>query len=144
MHILLIGPCHDQGSLPPYLDVLAEALRAHGATVDRLGTTTLPRDPEREVFWSAERIVQAADALLDSVDLRKYDVLSVHFGNQEIEQLVPARWAGRPRAPAVHHVHSPDWSLFVDKVPDAELRQAVAEGVYRMDGLVYFGNYARR
>ncbi len=144
MRILLIGPCHDQGSLPPYLDVLAEGLRAHGAMVDRLGATTPPFDRERNVFWPAERIIQAADALLDSVDLRKYDLLLVHFGNQEIEQLIPVRWQGLPRPPAVHHVHSPDWSLFADNVPNPELRRAVAEGVYRMDGLVYFGSYARQ
>jgi glycosyltransferase involved in cell wall biosynthesis len=144
MRILLIGPCHEQGSLPPYLDVLAEELRAQGAEVDRLGTATLPLDRERQAFWPAEQIVQAADALLDSAELGKYDLLSVHFGNQEIEQLVPVRWDGRPRPPAVHHVHSPDWSLFTDHVPDPELRQAVAEGVYRMDGLVYFGSYARQ
>ena len=144
MHILLIGPCHDQGSLPPYLDVLAEGLRAYGATVDRLGATTLPLDREREVFWPAERIVQAADALLDGVDLCEYDLLSVHFGNQEIEQLVPVRWDGRPRPPAVHHVHSTDWSLFVDKVPNPEWHRAVGEGVDRMDGLVYFGSYAQQ
>jgi len=144
VRILLIGPCHEQGSLPPYLDVLAEGLRAHGAIVDRLGTTTLPLDRERGVFWPSERIVQAADALLDTVDLRKYDLLSVHFGNQEIEQLIPVRWDGRRRPPAVHHVHSPDWSLFVDHVPDPELRRAVAQGVYQMEGLVYFGSYAQQ
>jgi len=144
VHILLIGPCHDQGSLPPYLDVLAEGVQRQGVTVDRLGTATMPLDRQRGAFWPAERIIQAADDLLDGVDLTKYDLLSVHFGNQEIEQLVPVRWAGRPRPVAVYHVHSPDWSLFVDQVPNPGLHRAVAQGVAGMDGLVYFGSYARQ
>ncbi len=30
MRILLVGPCHGGGSLPPYLSVLTNAFRRHG------------------------------------------------------------------------------------------------------------------
>ena len=143
MRILLIGPDHDAGSLPPYLAVLADGLRSQGATVDRLGAGTMPVD-HRGAFWPAERIVAAADALLASVDLCAYDLLSVHFGNNEIEQLLPVRWAGRRRPPAVHHVHSVGWTLFSTHVVNRSLWEAVANGVYQMDGLIYFGSYARQ
>ena len=143
MRILLIGPEHDAGSVPPYLAVLAAGLRAQGATVDRLGSRTPPVD-DRGAFWPAERIVAAADALLAGVDLCAYDLLSVHFGNNETEQLLPVRWAGRPRPPAVHHLQSLGWTLFSTQVVHRTLWAAVVDGVHRMDGLVYFGSYARQ
>jgi glycosyltransferase involved in cell wall biosynthesis len=143
VRILLIGPDHDAGSVPPYLAVLANGLRAQGATVDRLGSRTTPVD-DRGAFWPAERIVAAADALLAGVDLCAYDLLSIHFGNNEIEQLLPVRWAGRPRPPAVHHVESLGWTLFSTQVVNRPLWEAVVNGVYQMDGLIYFGSYARQ
>jgi glycosyltransferase involved in cell wall biosynthesis len=111
--------------------------------VDRLGSRTTPVD-DRGFFWPAERIVAAADALLASVDLCAYDLLSIHFGNNEIEQLLPVRWAGRPRPPAVHHVQSLGWTLFSTQVVHGLLWEAVVNGVYQMDGLIYFGSYARQ
>jgi hypothetical protein len=143
VRILLIGPDHDAGSVPPFLAVLAEGLRAQGATVDRLGSRTPPLD-DRGAFWPTEQIVAAADALLASVDLGAYDLLSIHFGNNEIEQLLPVRWAGRPRPPAVHHVQSLGWTLFSTQVVHRRLWEAVVNGVYQMDGLIYFGSYARQ
>jgi hypothetical protein len=129
--------------VPPFLAVLAEGLRAQGATVDRLGSRTPPLD-DRGAFWPTEQIVAAADALLASVDLGAYDLLSIHFGNNEIEQLLPVRWAGRPRPPAVHHVQSLGWTLFSTQVVHRRLWEAVVNGVYQMDGLIYFGSYARQ
>ena len=143
MRILLIGPDHDAGSVPPYLAVLADGLRSQGATVDRLGSRTPPVD-DRGAFWPAEQIVAAADALLARVDLCAYDLLSIHFGNNEIEQLLPVRWAGRLRPPAVRHVQSLGWTLFSTQVVNRTLWEAVVNGVYQTDGLIYFGSYARR
>lgn len=45
MRILLIGPGYAGGSIPPYLDVLAAALRRSGAHVGRVGSTGVPYDP---------------------------------------------------------------------------------------------------
>lgn len=140
MKILLIGPHHPGGSHPPYLDVLADALRGHGAQVDRLGAPGLPYDVEQGRLWDADAIIGAADALLEQHDLTDYDLLSVHFGNLEIEQLLPARWPAR-RPPAVYHIHSLDWTLFDRHVPSPALRRAVAEGVAAVDGYVAFGSY---
>lgn len=144
MRILIIGPTHTGGSIPPYLDVLTDALRAAGAHVDRLGSNGPPYDTRQGAFWEAGRIIDAADTLLAQTDLNAYDVLSVHFGNLEIEQLFPARWAAKTRPSAVYHAHSLDWTLFSHHVPDPRLRAAVSTGVRAMDGYIAFGHYGAR
>src|ERR1035441_4343241 len=99
MRILLIGPCHPGGSIPPYLDVLAAALRRCGARVHRIGSAGVPYEPAARAFWPADRILEHASGLLRDTDIGAYDVISLHFGNLEIEQLLPVLWAGRRRAP---------------------------------------------
>ncbi|KIA61115.1 glycosyltransferase family 4 protein [Nocardia vulneris] len=144
MQILLIGPTGGEGSLPPYLNVLATGLREHGAQVDRLGFPEVPYEPSQSAFWPAERIIEAAEKLLAAVDLNAYDVLSVHYGNLEIEQLLPSLWARQTyRPPAIYHVHSLDWTLFTTHVPDPQLRVLVDCAIDAMDGFVFFGEYAR-
>lgn len=140
MRILLIGPNHAGGSIPPYLDVFAAGLRLLGAHVDRLGSSGVPYDKQEGRFWPADQVVQAARHLLRDVDLNAYDVLSVHFGNLDVEQLLPHLWPSR-RPPAVYHVHSLDWTLFTEHVPEPRLREAVEDGVAGMDAFVYFGSY---
>ncbi|MEV0395385.1 glycosyltransferase family 4 protein [Polymorphospora rubra] len=141
MRILLIGPTGGGGSLPPYLNVLAEALRLHGAQVERLGHPGVPYDPQTAAFWPAERIIRTAEQLLDGVDLHSYDLISLHYGNLEIEQLLPSLWKDTPRPPVVHHLHSLDWTLFTTHVPDSGLRSAVDDGIKMMDGFIFFGTY---
>src|SRR5712691_5824982 len=138
MRILVIGPDHPGSSLAPYLGVLADSLINQGAEVDRLGATCLPYDQARNEFWSVDQVRAKAVALLDRVDLMAYDLLSVHFGNLEIEQLIPVLWRGQQRAPAVFHVHSLDWTLFARHAPAADLRTAVGQAVNGMDGYVFF------
>lgn len=107
MRILLIGPCHPVGSIPPYLDVLAAALRHCGARVHRIGSAGVPYEPAARAFWPADRILEHASGLLRDIDIYididigAYDVISLHFGNLEIEQLLPVLWAGRRRPPVV-------------------------------------------
>jgi glycosyltransferase involved in cell wall biosynthesis len=144
MRILLIGPCHPGGSIPPYLDVLAAALRHCGARVHRIGSAGVPYEPAARAFWPADRILEHASELLRDTDIAAYDVISLHFGNLEIEQLLPVLWAGRRRAPVVCHVHSLEPALFRSHVPDVALRDAVDEGAAAMDGYVFFGEHARR
>jgi glycosyltransferase involved in cell wall biosynthesis len=141
MRVLLIGPLHGR-AMAPYLDLLAGELREAGA-VHRLGSRGLPYDEVGQGFWRPQRIVEAADALLEAADLSSYDLLSMHFGKLEIEQLLPARWGGPRRPPAVYHVHSLDWSLFSRHVPEPQLHAAVTRGVHDMDGFIYFGSYAK-
>lgn len=142
MRVLLIGPHHSGGSIPPYLDVLTETLRRLGTRVDRVGSIGVPCDPSTRAFWPVDRIVDTARDLLDRIDLHVYDVISLHFGNLEIEQLLPILWSERRRPPVVHHVHSLDPTLFADHVPDAALRTAVNDAIAAMDGHVFFGAYA--
>lgn len=143
MRILLIGPQETGGSIPPYLDVLARALRELGVHVDRLGSTGVPYDRGAHAFWSVDRIMAEAHRLLRSADLCHYDLLAVHFGNLEVEQLLPVLWQGVPRPPAVYHVHSLAWTLFTDHQPRPDLFSAVQNGVRSMDGYIHFGMYAR-
>ncbi|MGH3715459.1 MAG: glycosyltransferase [Micromonosporaceae bacterium] len=143
MRILLLGPRHDGGSLPPYLAVLATALRRHGNHVDWRGTDGLPYDTTNERFWVASRILRAAQKLLRDVDLDAYDIISLHFGNLEIEQLIPTLLPTR-RPPVVHHVHSLDWTLFSEHVPVPELRDAVHAATAGLDGYLCFGRYAQQ
>ncbi|MGX6608000.1 glycosyltransferase family 4 protein [Micromonosporaceae bacterium Da 78-11] len=145
MKVLLAGPDHPHGSLPPYLDVLAAGLRRLGVVVDRLGSTGVPYDPVRGGFLTAAEIVAAADALAARVDPGGYDVISLHFGNLEIEQLLVARWRhhGRLLAPVVVHVHALDTTLFTTHRPDPELRTLVDATLTGADALVYFGHYAQ-
>ncbi|MGH3156436.1 MAG: hypothetical protein ACRDNF_07680, partial [Streptosporangiaceae bacterium] len=82
-------------------------------------------------------------ALIDRADLGSYDLLSVHFGNLEIEQLAPALWTGRPHPPAVCHVHTLEPTLFRDHLPDPRWQHAVRRGLATYDGYIYFGQYAR-
>ena len=143
MRILVLGPDHTGGSLPPYLDALSAGLRQHGATVDRHGSVGVPYDRKRQEFQPIGDIAAQADALLDRIDLGDYDVLSVHFGNLEVEQLLPVLWAGRPHPPAVYHVHTLAPTLLRDHVPDPQWYSTVRKEIRRFDGYVYFGQHAR-
>lgn len=143
MRVLLVGPNHPGGSIPPYLDVLAAAMGRLGAHVDRIGSTGVPYDSQRGAFWPADQIVQATARLLDEVDLGAYDLCSLHFGNLEIEQLLPALLPRHRRTPLVYHVHSLEPTLFAIHVRDAALRAAVDQAIAAMDGYVFFGTYAR-
>lgn len=142
VRILLIGPDHHQGSIPPYLAVLTHALRELGTTVDRLGSSGVPYDIDARRFRTTEDIVLAARQLLDSVELGSYDVVSLHSGNLEIEQLLPALWAGRRHPPVTYHVHTLAPTLFTDHIPDQHLHHRVLEGLRSVDGLVHFGHHA--
>lgn len=145
MRVLILGPDHPGGSLPPYLDMLAVGLRHHGVTVDRLGSTQIPYDPDQQRFWPLERVLAAAHALADRVDPSPYDLVSLHFGNLEYDQLIPTLWAqaGRPRPPVVYHVHTLDATLFRDHLPDPHWNHRVRQAIRHADGYVYFGQYAR-
>jgi hypothetical protein len=96
MRVLIIGPHHSGGSLPPYLDVLATGLRQHGVTVDRLGSAGTPYDQDKHTFWPIDGMLHEAHALLNEVNLQTYDLLSLHFGNLELEQFLPALWRDQP------------------------------------------------
>lgn len=142
MRILLVGPDHDRGSIPPYLAVLTHALRELGVTVDRLGSPGLPYDLDAHRFWPAEVIVRAAQSLLGQADLHAYDLLALHSGNLEIEQLLPALWADHPHPPVVYHVHTLNPTLFTAHVPEPRMHRAVLDGLASTDGRVHFGHHA--
>ncbi|APU21293.1 glycosyltransferase [Actinoalloteichus sp. GBA129-24] len=147
MRVLVLGPDHSDGSLPPYLDVLTAGLRHHGVTVDRHGSSQIPYDQTRHRFWPLERMLTEARAHADQVDLDSYDLVSLHFGNLEIEQLVPAFWADRrvdrPDPPVVYHVHTLAPTLLHEHVPDRRWNSVVQEAIRTLDGYVFFGQYAR-
>ncbi|MBT8226706.1 MAG: hypothetical protein HKP61_21405, partial [Dactylosporangium sp.] len=145
MRILLAGPDHARGSLPPYLNVLASELRRAGAHVDRLGSTTTAYDTGRGRFHDRDWVTAAADDLATLADPTRYDVVSLHFGNLEIEQLLPERWRRHAITlpPVAVHVHALSPTLFTRHIPAPDLRAAVDAGISAAAGLVYFGHYAR-
>lgn len=145
MHVLLFGPSFPDGSLPPYLDVLEAGLRHHGVTVERAGSTAFPYDRDGGGFWPVDRILGAARALVDQVDLDRYDVVSLHFGNLEVDQLVAALWNRERshRTPVVYHVHTLDPTLLRTQRPDPRWYRAVLDAIRDADGHVYFGEYGR-
>ncbi len=77
------------------------------------------------------------------MELAAYDLISLHFGNLEIEQLLPTLWPAVRRPPVVYHVHSLDWTLFTNHVPEPSLHASVEVAVRTADGYVFFGRYAR-
>src|SRR5260370_1209949 len=62
MRILLIGPCHPGGSIPPYLDVLPAALRHCGARVHRIVSAGRPYEPAAPAQAAAPRLARGLDA----------------------------------------------------------------------------------
>ncbi|MDQ1292330.1 MAG: glycosyltransferase family 4 protein [Actinomycetota bacterium] len=146
MKVLLIGPDHPQGSLPPYLDTLATGLRHLGVSLDRLGSTGVPYDTHRGGFLTAAEITAIADQLATRIDPGRYDVISLHFGNLETEQLLLARWRHLHHdqlPPVVVHVHALDPTLFTVHRPTPHLRALVDATLTDADALIYFGHYAR-
>ncbi|MBT0773717.1 glycosyltransferase [Kineosporia sp. J2-2] len=146
MKVLLVGPDHPGGSLPPYLDVLATHLRRLGAHVDRLGSAGVPYDQDRDEFLPIQRILVAAQDLAAQADPGAYDLLSLHFGNLELEQLLPTIWQprfGTVGPPAVAHVHALEPTLFRRHRPNTQLTNAV-DKTLTGSARVFFGDYGRR
>ncbi|MEU6645313.1 glycosyltransferase [Saccharomonospora sp. NPDC046836] len=90
-------------------------------------------------------MVAAASTLANDIDLDTCDLVSWHFDNLEIDQLVPALWAraGRARPPIVHHLHTLAVTLFRDHVPAPQWDNRVQQAINQANGNVYFGQYAR-
>ena len=143
LRILLLGPVHDGGSLPPYLDVLTDALTAHGAAVTRHGSTEIPYDPGTGRFWPAERIRARAAELAADIDPSAHDVIALHAGNLEYDQLIPALLPTGSDVPVVHHVHTLAPTLLREHTPAPELQQLVDSAYAAAAGHVWFGAYAR-
>jgi glycosyltransferase involved in cell wall biosynthesis len=147
VRVLILGPVHAGGSLPPYLDALAAGLEHHGVTAGRAGSAQIPYDQARQEFWRADRVASAARALARETDPGTWDLVALNAGNLEYDQLVPAIWAqdGRAVPPLVHHVHTLAPTLFRDHhAPAPRQYRAARDAVRRADGHVYFGQYARR
>lgn len=143
MRVLLVGPSCENGSISPYMSLLAGSLAQQGARVTRVGCDCLPYDAAEGRFWSLDRIVAKAEGLWARVPEQDHDLISLQFGNLEIEQLLAAFWARHTNRPAVYHVHSMNWTLFREHVPNPELQDAVRRGVCGMNGYLCFGSFAR-
>lgn len=143
MKILLLGPNHDGGSLPPYLKVLYNAFLEYGVYVDWVGSKGIPFDKKNNKFFDKDHIIDTAKNILFSVDLNKYDVISLHYGNLEIEQLIPYILKGKSHPPVVYHVHTIEPTLFKNHVINKELSNIVDKNKKSFSGCIFFGNYAK-
>lgn len=146
MRVLILGPVHPGGSLPPYLDALAAGLASHGVTTVRAGSGRIPYDQARQEFWPPDRVAAAARALARETDPGAFDLVALNAGNLEYDQLVPAIWAASGQAvpPLVHHVHTLAPTLFRDHAPDPRWHRASRDAIRAAGGHVWFGQYARR
>lgn len=144
MKICLVGPRHEGGSIPPYLNTLYTLLPTLGCAVTWVGSNGLPYDPYRSRFWSSTAISQAADDLAERVQetAAGADVISLHYGNLEIEQLLHTRFNRSELPPVVTHVHTLDPTLFATHAPNAELAAESQRGLASADAFVCFGSYA--
>src|SRR5260370_25633622 len=129
--------------MPRGRDVVGAGGGHCGARVHRIGSAGVPYEPAARAFWPADRILEHASGLLRGTDIGAYDVISLHFGDLEIEQLLPVMWAGRRRAPAVCHVRSLEPALFRSPLPHVAPRDAVDKATGAMDGDVVFCEHAR-
>ena len=141
MRVLILGPNHEGGSLPPYLDALATGLRNAGVAADRQGSTAIPYDQGSQRFWSIDRIIGEARALADRIDPTAYDIVALNSGNLEIDCLAATFWPERLRPPMVYHVHTLEPTLFRDHVPDTHWNSVVQHQIHHADGFIYFGRY---
>lgn len=146
MRVLILGPVHAGGSLPPYLGALAAGLEHHGVTAGRAGSAQIPYDQVQQEFWPADRVASAARTLARETDPGAWDLVALNAGNLEYDQLVPAIWAqdGRAVPPLVHHVHTLAPTLLRDHAPAAGQYRAACDAIRRASGHVWFGQYARR
>lgn len=141
--VLLLGPVHDQGSLPPYLDVLTSALRDQGAVVTRYGSTAIPYDHATRRFHPPETLHGLAATIAEQIDPNAHDVIAVHAGNLEVDQLVPALLGADFSIPIVHHGHTLAPTLLREHSPDPALHAAVTAAITQAAGHLWFGGYAR-
>lgn len=94
-------------------------------------------------FWPAQQLRDEAAALAASIDPAAHDVIALHAGNLEYDQLVPAVLPVGFGVPVVQHVHTLAPTLLREHSPDPALQHAVDDAVAAAAGYVWFGSYAR-
>lgn len=143
MNILLLGPNHDNESLPPYLKVLYNAFLECGVNVDWEGSKEIPYDKKNKKFHDIKYIIDSVQSILSTINFSKYDIISLHYGNLEIEQLIPYVLQGKPHPPIIYHVHTLEPTLFKNHVVNRNLSNIVEQNRNYFSGCIFFGNYAR-
>lgn len=142
MRILLVGSKQKNGSLTPYIANLADDWSKLGHKVTWIGSNRLPYDITRKCFFNPTQITSAAWALIETIDWNAFDIVSLHFGKLEIEQLFPLLLNNKKKPPIVYHVHSTDWDLFKSFVPEEVLYQKMRAAIFKLDSYIFFGTYA--
>jgi glycosyltransferase involved in cell wall biosynthesis len=143
LRVLYCGPTAPTGSLGPYVTELATELRRLGHHLTTIGTNTTPFDVDQQQFWSPETVVAHVEALAGDADPDDHDLVVYHYGNLEMEQLLPYHWHAST-TPSVYHVHTLGPTLFQDHIGDPGLAARVTDGLAAHDGYVYFGSDAQR
>ena len=143
MRVLLIGPVDGAGSLTPYLASLAEGLRALGNEVAWTGSGGVPFDPISRSFLSPGSIFDSMKNIMSTIDTRKFDIISMHYGSLEAEQVIPLICEFK-YTPVVYHVHNTDFDLFNFHTKDVGIYRDVVRATKKnFNGYVFFGSYSR-
>lgn len=144
MRVLVLGPKETKGSLPPYIANLVAGLEKEGYLVAWHGSVGVPYDKENECFLSESDIFDQAESIVSSINLNDFDVISLHYGNLEVEQIIPLLLEGKNHPPVVYHGHTIDPTLFRDQVKNVDTYNKIVKKHYSFQNYVFFGNYARK
>lgn len=144
LKILLLGPLEEKGSVSPYVRGLASEWQHIGCEVTTVGSTSLPVDINGQ-FWTVDDVLESANDLLRTINFANFDVVSLHFGKLELEQVFPLLLLQRKRLPpVVYHVHSVGWALFSQHINALNLATEVEQAIRQLDGYVFFGEFGQR
>lgn len=131
MRCLLIGPKHN--GIGRYMRLLWSGLNLNGVSTDWLGFP--------ELCFDKREVLQRAQEFANGIDLASYDLVHIHFGMYDMEQvlLLYLRDSVKPRW--IFSAHSISGRLFA-KLADQELHAEVDRQLHAIfDHYIFFSSY---
>jgi glycosyltransferase involved in cell wall biosynthesis len=141
IRILLIGPWHH--GMGQQISVLQKSLKEHHrvAYCDWVGS--------KKHYFTPDLIWKKAKKIIKDINFSLYDIVNVHYGKLEIEQVIPFLLKDRKinLPPFVYSVHSLKGDLF--KILKRQSDPLLQEKINRttrsfFDGYIYYGTYAAK
>lgn len=136
MRILILGPKKHGMSIG--IEVLYRALSQHPQVSE------CRWEGSSDLFFSLSEIKAECSRILASIDLSRFDVVNMHFGKLEAEQLIPVLLSEKRQPPLfVYSVHSLRCDLF-ERIGERKLGQTITQTLGKFfDSYVFFGTYAK-
>lgn len=107
-----------------------------------VGSLGVPYNHDENCFLTYLEIRQQAMNICDSVNIKDYDIISLHYGNLEVEQLVPLILSGSNHPPIVYHCHTLRPTLFEKHVDMPNIQEQILKTHYSFGCYVFFGKFA--